>query len=459
MRRYLITLTVLIFSVTLGVQPEALSDTKEGNPVAGMGAQAFAPDRIIVKAEEEAPANAVEALNSKNDASIEERLPLSGVEVVDLPNDMSVSEAIESYEASPNVEYAEPDYVVYAEGARSSKKPRSSKVPNDHYFSQLANLRNTGQRGGTPDADIDAPQAWGTTTGSTRAVVAVIDTGVDINHPDLKPNIWTNQNEVPGNRLDDDSNGYVDDVHGWDFHNDDNSVFDSATEDLHGTHVAGTIAAKGNNNVGVAGVSWRTKVMPLKFIGPDGGYVSDAAEALDYAVAEGVKISNNSYGFYDTCGGCYSQTLLGSIDRAREAGHLFVTAAMNGGSDKKGDDNDKAPVYPASYESSNIITVAASDDKDHLTSFSNYGAASVDLAAPGLSVLSTLPGNRYGNGSGTSMAAPHVAGVASLIKSEYPRTRAAGTKAKILDSVDEKPSLRGKVLSGGRLNAAKAIAR
>ncbi len=454
MRRYLIAFTILMLSVTLGIQPrQALSQTEQSDPNTGMEGQVFAPGRIIVKAEEEAPANAVESLNRKNDASLEESLPLSGVELVDLPKDLPVAEAVKRYEASPNIEYAEPDYAVYSEGARQKKI-------NDQYFPQLVNLRNMGQGGGTPDADVDAPAAWTTTAGSSNTVVAVIDTGVDINHPDLKPNIWTNGDEVPGNGLDDDHNGYVDDVHGWDFHSDDNSVFDSATDDSHGTHVAGTIAARGNNSIGVAGVAWRSKVMPLKFIGPgDRGYVSDAAEALNYAVAEGVKISNNSYGFYDSCNGCYSRTLLEAIDNAGKSGHLFVSAAMNGGSDGEGDDIDAEPAYPASYESPNIISVAASDQKDRLTSFSNYGATSVDLAAPGLNVLSTLPGNRYGNGTGTSMATPHVSGVAALIQSKYPGAKAMETKARILQSVDKKPSLDAKTVSGGRLNAAKALAR
>jgi thermitase len=454
MRRYHIFWTILILIGILGTSPEqARSETKPSDPSAGTGEQAFAPGRIIVKAEEEAPANAVESLNREYDASIESRLPLSDVEVVDLPKDLSVSEAVERYEASPNVEYAEPDYVVYPEGSLSPKRP------NDQYFSQLANFRNKGQSGGTLDADIDAPEAWGITTGSSNAVVAVIDTGVDIGHPDLKANIWTNQDEVAGNGIDDDRNGYVDDVHGWDFHNNDGSVFDAASEDSHGTHVAGTIAGRGNNNIGVAGVSWRAKIMPLKFIGAGNrGYVSDAAEALDYAVAEGVKISNNSYGFYDNCNGCYSQTLLDAINRAGTAGHLFVSAAMNGGSDGTGDDIDLAPAYPASYGSPNIITVAASDQDDRLTSFSNYGAASVDLAAPGLDVLSTLPGNRYGNGRGTSMATPHVSGAAALIKSKYPGAGASEMKSRLLLSVDKKSTLTGKVASGGRLNAAEALA-
>jgi subtilisin family serine protease len=242
---------------------------------------------------------------------------------------------------------------------------------------------------------------------------------VDISHPDLKNNIWANSDEVAGNRIDDDKNGYIDDVNGYDFANNDASVYDrdpiSGTGDEHGTHVAGTIAAEGNNSLGVIGVNWKARIMPLKFLGPDGGYTSDAVEALNYAVAEGAKISNNSWG-----GGGFSQTLLDAINRADASGHLFVAAAGNGGSDGVGDDNDATPHYPSNYNSSNIISVAATDSKDAIAGFSNYGATSVDVAAPGVGILSTLPGDTYGSCSGTSMATPHVAGVATLAKTKAP---------------------------------------
>ncbi|MDP9438403.1 MAG: S8 family serine peptidase, partial [Actinomycetota bacterium] len=273
MRRYLIGFTILVFSVTLGVQPQqALSQTEQSNPITGMEGQAFAPGRIIVKAEEKAPANAVESLNRRTDARIEEKIPHSRVSVVDLPQDLSVTEAVERYESSPDVQYAEPDYRLYP-----------AEDPNDPEFSKQYNLLNTGQYGGTVDADVDAREAWDVTAGNANTVVAVIDTGIDINHTDLKNNVWVNEDEIPGNGTDDDDNGYVDDVNGWDFRNEDNTVFD-ADENPHGTHVAGTIAAEGDNGIGVAGVSWRTKVMPLKFIGPETGYTSDAIEALNYAV-------------------------------------------------------------------------------------------------------------------------------------------------------------------------------
>ncbi len=453
MRRYLIAFTILVLSATLGIQPQqALSQTEQSNPNSGTEGQAFAPGRIIVKAEEEAPADAVASLNRENEATLEEEMPHSEVQVVDLPENLSVAEAVERYEDSPLVEYAEPDYLVDVQ----------NEPVSDTYYSKLWGLNNTGQvyrtessgtqHSGTEDADIDAPEAWRGATGNADTVVAVIDTGVDINHPDLDANVWTNPDEIAGNGVDDDRNGYVDDVHGWDFFEDNASVFDSVTADRHGTHVAGTIAAEKGNGIAVTGVAPRAKVVPLKFIGPRTGYISDAIAALDYAVAEGVKISNNSWG----CS-CPSQALFDALTRAGANGHLFVVAAENGGDDNIGDNNDHNPVYPASYGHANIISVAASDHSDELTSFSNYGARSVDLAAPGQNILSTLPGNHVGFFYGTSMATPHVAGTAALVKDMFPILGDAGIKAKILSSVDQKPALLDKTVSGGRLNAAKAV--
>ncbi|HET7272799.1 MAG TPA: S8 family peptidase, partial [Rubrobacter sp.] len=208
----------------------------------------------------------------------------------------------------------------------------------------------------------------------------------------------------------------------------------------------------GNNGTGVTGVNWQAKIMPLKFLGPTGGYTSDAVEALDYAVKNGVKISNNSWG-----GGGKSQALQDAIARADSAGHLFVAAAGNGGNDGIGDNNDVTPNYPASYPNSNIISVAATDNRDRLASFSNFGVNTVDLAAPGVSILSTLPGNSYGNYSGTSMATPHVTGVAALIKSQNPTAVDGAIKAQILQFAEKKTSLENKVATGGRLNAYAAL--
>lgn len=265
------------------------SEVEEPTYVEGSQEQA-ASDKIIVKLEEGATRTDLEQINEENNASTEKDLPRSQVNVVDLPSDLSVEEAVDAYEASPGVEYAEPDFIL---------KP-SQTTANDSDYPKLYGLNNNGQTGGTADADVDAPEAWNTTTGNAGTVVAVIDEGVDINHPDLKNNIWTNPGETAGNGVDDDRNGYVDDVHGWDFANNDATVYDrdpvSGAGDEHGTHVAGTIAAEGNNNLGVVGVNWKANIMPLKFLGPGGGFTSDAIEALNYAVNKGVKISNNSWG-------------------------------------------------------------------------------------------------------------------------------------------------------------------
>lgn len=403
----------------------------------------YASDKIIVKLEDQATRTDLEEINQRNDASTDEDLPRSQVNVVDLPSDLPVSEAIERYEASPDVEFAEPDFIL---------KPSQVTSANDSYYPRLYGLNNTGQSDGTVDADVDAPEAWNATTGDPGTVVAVIDEGVDINHPDLRNNIWTNPDEVPNNGTDDDRNGYVDDANGYDFANDDASVYDrdpvSGGGDEHGTHVAGTIAAEGNNNLGVVGVNWRTRIMPLKFLGPNGGYTSDAIKALNYAVAEGAKISNNSWG-----GGGFSQALLDAIKKADASGHLFVAAAGNGGADGVGDNNDATPQYPSSYDSPNVISVAATDNRDTLASFSNYGSSSVDLSAPGVNILSTLPGNTYGSYSGTSMATPHVTGAAALLKSRNPSMDDAQLKARILEAVENKTSLRERMATGGRLNA------
>lgn len=402
----------------------------------------FAQGRILVKLDEGTPRKVLDNANRRNDAQVEERLEEVDVDVVDLPRDLTVSEAVERYDSLPGVEYAEPDFQLLP----------AQSTANDPDYPKLYGLNNTGQTGGTADADIDAPEAWDRTTGSLDTTVAVIDTGVDINHPDLRGNVWTNPDEISGNGKDDDGNGYVDDVHGWDFYNGDRTVFDAADGDTHGTHVAGTIAAQGNNELGVVGVNWQASIMPLKFLGPNGGYTSDAVEAIDYAVTEGVDISNNSWG-----GGGKSLALQDAIARADAAGHLFVAAAGNGGSDGVGDDNDTAPSYPASYGNSNIISVAATDRSDGLASFSNFGDQTVDLGAPGTRILSTLPGNTYGAYNGTSMATPHVAGVAALIKSQSSSLSDAQLKTRILDAAEQVPSLEGKTVTGGRLNAARTL--
>jgi len=285
--------------------------------------------------------------------------------------------------------------------------------------------------------------AWDKTQGGASCLVAVIDTGVQWSHPDLAANIWTNPEETAGNREDDDRNGYVDDVRGWDFYANDNNPND---EGGHGTHVAGTIAAIGNNDAGVAGIAWSCKVMPLRFLGRNGGSTTSAIAALQYAVNKGVKVSNNSWG-----GGGYSTALHDAIAASKNIGHVFVAAAGNSGVNA-----DTSPMYPAAYNLDNIVSVAATDNQDRLASFSNYGETSVDLGAPGVDIANTYLNNGYVYMSGTSMASPHVAGVAALVYLDASCTYDK-VIAKILDSTDPVTALSGKTKTGGRLNADKAL--
>lgn len=314
-------------------------------------------------------------------------------------------------------------------------------LPDDPKFSQQWGLDNTGQTGGTVDADIDAPDAWNITTGSDTIVVAVIDTGVDYTHPDLVANMWENPGD-PVNGIDDDANGYVDDLRGWDFVNNDNSPLD---DNGHGTNVAGILGARGNNTVGISGTAWDVSIMPLKFLNSAGsGDTSNAIKALQYANSKGADVIVLAWS-----GGAYDQAMKDAIDASPA---VVVCLAGNSASD-----NDVSPVYPASYSSPNIIAVAASDHRDVLAAYSNYGVASVDLGAPGTSITTTEPGGTYEVISGTTPAAAHVAGVAALVKSANPTLTAAGIKEIILSTTDAQPAFAGKTVTGGRLNAYRAV--
>ncbi|MDY3556574.1 S8 family serine peptidase [Gemmata sp. JC717] len=346
-----------------------------------------------------------------------------GIYSVTLTPGTDLGGALAYYGATAGVTVAAPDEFVRVDG-----------VPNDPTYGSLYGMTKIG-----------APAAWDVTTGNRNFVVAVIDSGVDYNHPDLAANIWTNAGEIPGNGIDDDGNGYVDDVHGWDFANNDNDPMD---DNNHGTHVAGTIGAVGNNGIGVAGVNWAVQIMPLKFLGASGGgYTSNAIRALDYAVRMGAKVSNNSWG-----GGAYSTAMAAAIGRARDAGHIFVAAAGN-----EAKNIDTNPSYPASYIQSydNVVTVAATDSSDRLANFSNYGAGSVTLAAPGVGIYSTTPNNTYSSFSGTSMATPHVTGAIALYWSANPGLTYQQVISQLKSAVDPVAGLSGKVATAGRLNVAK----
>jgi subtilisin family serine protease len=356
-----------------------------------------------------------------------------GLQLVRLPENASVEDAMRKYKRNPDVLYAEPDYYVQA-----------LITPNDPSFGDLWGLHNAGQSGGTPDADIDAPEAWDYTTGDSGVVVAVIDTGIDYNHPDLAANVWSNSLDCNTNAVDDDGNGYIDDCHGIDTRNNDSDPFD---DNGHGTHVSGTIGAVGNNEVGVAGVNWHVSIMACKFLNSAGaGQISGAIACLDYVATmkdRGINLiaSNNSYE-----GGGFSQALFDAIEAQRQRGILYIAAAGNGGGDGIGDDNDRWTSYPANYYVPNVIAVAATTRTDDRASFSNYGRRSVHLGAPGQEILSTWPQAKYPYNyhtiDGTSMAAPHVTGVAALLKAYNP-------------SLDWK-AIKNLILAGGDHNAALA---
>lgn len=312
-------------------------------------------------------------------------------------------------------------------------------TPNDPLFNTLWGMHNIGQDGGANDADIDAPEAWDIKSGSDF-VVGIIDSGIDYNHPDLAPNVWVNPGEVFGNNRDDDNNGYIDDVHGWDFINNDNDPMDGYS---HGTHVAGTIGAVGNNGVGVVGVNWAVKMAALKIFSDGGGTTTDAIiRAIDYANKMGFKVTSNSWG-----GGGYSQALYDVIKAAGDKGYLFIAAAGN-----RNSNNDSFAHYPSSYDLNNIVAVAASDQSDNRAGFSSYGKTTVDLAAPGVSTNSTIPNGGYGMKSGTSMATPHVSGAAALFWAKNLGVTAAEVEDALMKSVDKLPVWETLVVSGGRLN-------
>jgi len=328
---------------------------------------------------------------------------LEGLEHHRLAPNVSVDAAIVNYRKDPDVLYAEPNYIV-----------RTTNTPNDTRFGELWGLYNTGQSGGTPGADIHAPSAWDITTGSSSVVVAVIDTGVNYNHPDLSANMFRNSADCIPNGIDDDGNGRVDDCFGIDTANNDSDPLD---DNMHGSHVAGTIGSIGNNEAGVVGINWNVSLMPCKFLDASGsGSTAGAIACLEYVRAmkdRGVNViaTNNSWG-----GGGFSQALFDAIQRHQEAGILFIAAAGNGNFQGIGLNNDQTPFYPCAYSLSNIICVAATSRSDDRAAFSNYGRRTVHIGAPGVEILSTALNSGYATLNGTSMATPHVTGTAALLK-------------------------------------------
>ncbi len=378
----------------------------------------------------------ISAITALSSASIKKEFKIiPNLALVKIDDNDSLEQVLIDLNNNKDVLYAEPNYIY----------KKYETIPNDSKFNYLWGMRNIGQTAGTADADIDASDAWDISIGSREIIVAVIDSGVDYYHEDLSSNMWRNPGEIPGNSIDDDNNGFVDDVYGYDFANNDG---DPADDNDHGTHCAGTIGGVGNNGVGVAGVCWKVKIMACKFLDAAGsGKSADAVACIEYATMMGAHVMNNSWG-----GSGASQAVKDAIDAAAAADILFVAAAGN-----TGDDNDVTPHYPSSYESSNIIAVLATDHNDDIASFSCYGADSVDIGAPGVNILSCKRGGGYISFNGTSMAAPHVAGAAALMRSVASGLSAINIKNALMKTVDLPTTITNLCVSHGRMNIAEAL--
>jgi subtilisin family serine protease len=376
--------------------------------------------------------------------------------VISFAGDLSVEEAIARAQSDPRIEYAEPNRLL---------EPAET-MPNDSLFNQQWSLFNNLTQG----ADIGATRAWDITQGNSDVVVAVTDTGIDITHPDLAANIWVNPAEIADNGIDEDSNGLVDDVNGWNFSDNNKNVYSDFLTDRHGTFVAGIIGAVGNNGIGVTGVAWNVKIMPVKFLGGANNTVAGAIKAINYVVTQkkrgiNVRVINGSWGpSRPDCSTSFSQALKDAITSAGNKGILFVSSSGNGicGNNSFGDNLDVTPEYPAAWsgEIPTHISVTAIGRNDDLLFFSNYGQKTVGIAAPGDEfVYSTRAGSDYGTffPGGTSFAAPHITGIAALLAAHEPALTPAQIKRRIIDTAEPIPSLAGKVEASGRANAYNAL--
>lgn len=387
---------------------------------------------LLVKYRAGASASAARQTDLRMGGRVLEKYAAIGWQRVKLPAGRSVDQAMAEYARSPYVESVQPNYHY-----------RLLATPNDASYSQLWAM-----------SKISAPQAWDISTGSSAVVIANIDSGVKYDHEDLAANMWTNAGETPNNGVDDDNNGFIDDYYGYDFYYNDPDPMD---ENGHGTHTAGTMGAVGNNSIGVAGVNWNVKIMAIKIYDAAGQTTTSAMLINAYNYVRmmkqrgvNVRVTNNSYGgCNEACG--YDQATKDAIDALSREGVLQVFAAGNNGTNI-----EAAGFYPASYDSPWIISVANSTATDARNAGSNFGPESVDLAAPGTSVYSTLPSG-YGSLTGTSMAAPHVAGAAALLSGHNPSLSTASLKATLLNSVDQLPGWANVVKTGGRLNVARAL--
>lgn len=408
------------------------------------------PDEILVKFKNGTDASKKTALLEKLGGKLKQKVlskmmekagDKEGISLITING--TVAEALAKVKGDPDIEYAEPNFIyTHFDG------------PSDPYFSN-GSLWGMYSASSTPANAFGcgAVNAWTKGhSGSSSVYVGVIDEGIQFDHPDLLGQIWTNPDESAGDGIDNDGDGYIDDMHGWDFANNDNTIFDGgigSTVDAHGTHVSGTIGAKPNNG-GVVGLNWGITIISAKFLGSNGGTTANAVLAVDYITKLkslknlNIVATNNSWG-----GGGYSQALYDAIKRANDAGILFVAAAGNNKSN-----NDRRASYPSNYDLPNVIAVAAITSTGSLASFSNYGAVTVDLGAPGQGIYSTVPMNSYASYSGTSMATPHVTGACALYAASNPGANVTTIKNAILNSTIKTTSLVGKTVTGGRLNVS-----
>jgi subtilisin family serine protease len=441
---------ILLFATTL--QAAGISNVRE-NALDDIRIAEFVPGELIVKFKNaNIPCHSINKLNEKHNVysmknifKNREETTLENIYILGVPADTDILSSIQEYSSCPDVEYAEPNYHVQLCG-----------IPNDNDFDKQWNLYNTGQTGGTEDADIDAPEAWDNETGDPDIIIAVLDLGVDYTHPDLADNLWVNEDEIPDNGEDDDENGYVDDVRGWDFGNNDN---DPKDEYGHGTFCTGVAGAVTDNGIGIAGVGWNCTIMPLLVLGPHGG-VTGILKGIEYAVANGARVISMS--FTTTT---HMQVLEDAINYAASSGVITVAAAGNSGESQER--------YPAAQD--NVIAVAGTDHNDEKMNFfdehyeewiiSNYGDW-VDVAAPAVNIYSTMPTYHvtmnddgyqqdYDYGTGSSYACPLVAGVAGLILSKNPYLSPEEIKTIICENVD--PYISDVYIGSGRVNANKAL--
>jgi len=446
---------LIVAAVALGVGVKASAQGRSDLALAALETRHHMPGELIVQfypgVTDQAKVRALDRFSAQRDEVLvagEARRDYKGdLELVQLPPGIAIADAVRGLEQDSDVEFAEPNWIYFHDATSND-----TYYTNGSLWGMYGDATSPANQYGS-----QAGEAWAAGHTNCGSVwIGIIDEGYMYAHEDIAANAGTNPGEVAGNGVDDDGNGYVDDVYGWDFDGGNNTVFDGTSDD-HGTHVAGTIGGVGGNGKGVAGMCWSVHLMDAKFLGRRGGTTANAIKAVDYFTdlkqRHGLNLvaTNNSWG-----GGGFSQALQDAIERANQAGILFVVAAGN-----ETNNNDANPSYPASYSNSNIIAVAAITSAGGLASYSNWGATSVDLGAPGSGIYSSVPKSAkhkivsaYASYSGTSMATPHVTGACALYAGTHPGASAAQIKGAILSSTVSTSSLAGKCATGGRLNVS-----